>query len=143
VSTRLVIVVWRIAPLWLIWTIWREWSARCFEDHEKLKDGLKNILVQSLFNWTRAVNISYFSNFSYLSIFFFFSNFSQFVGFCSSFRLLWGLLLYTSCVLELHSSTLFNEMNYLLIFFIFFLMHTLIKLTRCVIHFSNSPFTRS
>jgi len=89
VSTRLVIVVWRIAPLWLIWTIWREWSARCFEDHEKLKDGLKNILVQSLFNWTRAVNISYFSNFSYLSIFFFF--------FLTSLNL-WGfVLLFAFC----------------------------------------------
>jgi hypothetical protein len=55
VGTRLVLVVWRIAPLCLMWTIWRGRNNRCFEDHEKSKDEIKNILVKSLFNWTRAL----------------------------------------------------------------------------------------
>jgi hypothetical protein len=75
VGTRSVLAVWRIAPLCLMWTIWREQNARCFEDHEKSKDELKNILVKSLFNQTWSFNISSFSNLS------------LFVEFCSSFRL--------------------------------------------------------
>ena len=59
--------VWRQALLCLMWTIWRERNARCFEDHKKSQDKLKNILVKSLFNWTWA-----FNNFSTLSHFFFF-----------------------------------------------------------------------
>jgi hypothetical protein len=75
VGTRSVLAVWRIVLLCLMWTIWREQNARCFEDREKSKDELKNILVKSLFNWIGAFNIS--------SI----SNFSLFVELCSSFRL--------------------------------------------------------
>jgi accessory gene regulator protein AgrB len=52
-----------------MWTIWRERNAISFEDHEKLKEELKIILVKSLFNWTGAYNISYFSTFLNLWIF--------------------------------------------------------------------------
>jgi hypothetical protein len=58
VGSHSVLAVWRIAPLCLMWTIWRERNARCFEDCKKSKEELKNILVKSLFNWTRAYNIS-------------------------------------------------------------------------------------
>jgi hypothetical protein len=75
VGTRFVIDVWRIALLCLMWTLWRDRKARCFEDHEKSKGGLKRILVKSLFHWTGAFNI------------YSFSNFSHFVEFCSSFHL--------------------------------------------------------
>jgi hypothetical protein len=74
-GTRSVLAVWRIAPLCLMWTIWRERNARCFEDHEKSKDELLNLLVKSLFVWTGAFNISSLSSFL------------QFVEFCSSFCL--------------------------------------------------------
>lgn len=47
-----------------MWSIWRERNATCFEDREKMKEELKNILVKSLFNWTRVYNISLSSNFS-------------------------------------------------------------------------------
>jgi hypothetical protein len=49
--------------LCLMWTIWRERKARCFEDHEKSKDELLNLLVKSLFFWTGAFNISFLSSF--------------------------------------------------------------------------------
>jgi len=80
VGTRSVIVVWRIASLCLIWTIWREWNARYFEDHEKSKDELKNILVKPLFNWTGAFNI-------YIYIFFFLTYLNLWSFFFSSFGL--------------------------------------------------------
>jgi hypothetical protein len=44
------------------------------EDHEKLKDKLKNILVKSLFNWTGAFNISSSSHFSFYGVLSFFSS---------------------------------------------------------------------
>jgi hypothetical protein len=50
-------------------------ECKMFEDREKSKEELKNILVKSLFNWTGACNISYLSNFS------------KFVDFCASFSL--------------------------------------------------------
>jgi hypothetical protein len=63
------------SPLCLMWTKWREWNARIFEDREKSKEELLNILVKSLFNWIGAYDISNFSNYS------------GFVDFCSSFSL--------------------------------------------------------
>jgi hypothetical protein len=66
-----VLVAWRISPLCLKWSIWREQNARCFEDHEKSMEELKNILVKSLYNWTWAYNISHVSKFF------------EFVDFCS------------------------------------------------------------
>jgi hypothetical protein len=53
-----------------MWSIGREKNAECFENHEKMKEELKNILVKSLFSWTEAYNISQSSNFS------------EFVDFC-------------------------------------------------------------
>jgi hypothetical protein len=67
--------IWRIAPLCLMWSIWRERNTRCFEDRDRTKEELKNILVKSLFNWTGPYNISHTSNFS------------KFVEFCSSFSI--------------------------------------------------------
>jgi hypothetical protein len=58
-----------------MWSIWRERNARCFEDCEKIKDELKNILFKLLFGWTGAYNISQSLNFF------------EFVDFCSSFSM--------------------------------------------------------
>jgi hypothetical protein len=49
VGSRSILDVWRIAPLCLMWSIRRERNVRCFEDREKTKEELKNILVKSLF----------------------------------------------------------------------------------------------
>jgi hypothetical protein len=75
VGSRLVLDVWRMAPLCLMWSIWRERNARCFEDCEKTREELKINLVKSLFSWTMAYNISHFSKFF------------EFVDFCSSFSM--------------------------------------------------------
>jgi hypothetical protein len=50
-----VLDVWRIALLCLIWNIWRERNARCFENREMTKEEVKNIVVKSLFSWTRGI----------------------------------------------------------------------------------------
>jgi hypothetical protein len=62
-GTRSVIVGWRIAPLCLMWIVWIERNARCFENHEKSKNELLNFLVNSLFVWTGAFNLSSLSSF--------------------------------------------------------------------------------
>jgi hypothetical protein len=95
------LVMWRIAPLCLMWTIWRERNAKCFEDREKSEDEIKNILVKSLFNWTWAFNIF----FRFLTSLFLWS-------FVFLFAFSGALSLYT-CVLGLRPFALFNEMNYL------------------------------
>jgi hypothetical protein len=64
VGSLSVLNVWRTALLCLRWSIWRERNAKWFEDREKTKEELKNILVKSLFSWTVAYNISQFYNFS-------------------------------------------------------------------------------
>jgi hypothetical protein len=58
-----------------MWIIWRERNARCFEDHEKSKIELLNLMVNSLFVWTGAFHISLLSSFQH------------FVEFCASFCL--------------------------------------------------------
>ena len=58
-----------------VWTIWRERNSRCFEDHEKTHDELKNVFVKTLFNWVGMFNVSLFSTLP------------QFVDFCSSLHL--------------------------------------------------------
>jgi hypothetical protein len=71
---HLVLDVCRIVPLCLMWSIWRERNARCFEDCEKTREELNN-LVKSHFSWTWAHNISQFSNLS------------EFMDFCFSFSM--------------------------------------------------------
>lgn len=56
------------------------------------------ILLKTLFQWADAFQVSQFSTMS------------QFVAFCSSFRLQWGPFLYTSCVLGLRPFVLFNDL---------------------------------
>jgi hypothetical protein len=68
-GSRSVLDAWRMSPLCLMWCIWRERNARCFEDREISVEELKNILVKSLYTWTKAYNISQFSNFSDFWIF--------------------------------------------------------------------------
>jgi hypothetical protein len=62
VGRRSLLDVWRIAPLCLMWSIWIELNARSFEDLEKIREEIKNILVKSPFSWAVAYNISQFSN---------------------------------------------------------------------------------
>jgi len=69
---RSVLAVWRMSPLFFMWNIRRKRNARCFEDREMAVEELKNILVKTLYIWTRVYNFSHFS------IFFF-----EFVNFCS------------------------------------------------------------
>ena len=100
-GSHLVLDVWRIALLCLMWNMSREQNARFFEDHERTKEGLKNILVKSLFNWIGVYTISHFSNLF------------EFVVFCSlAFN--GGFFLYTFFVLGLRPFAFINEMSYLL-----------------------------
>jgi hypothetical protein len=86
-----------VSPHSLMWIIWRERNARCFEDQQRSLEELKKLFIQTLFHWADAFQVSQFSTMP------------QFV-FMFLFLPLWGLSLYTSCVLGLHPSTLFNEL---------------------------------
>jgi hypothetical protein len=74
-GNKMVMGVWRMAPLCLMWTIWREMNARCFEDKEMAMAELSNGFIQLLFFWAGVLNIPQVSNMQ------------QFVELCSSFSL--------------------------------------------------------
>jgi hypothetical protein len=87
----------RIAQLCLMWTIWRERNAKCFEDQENMLDELKRLFIRlSSIGQTLLMCLSFI-----LCL-----NFWLYVLF--AFRR--DLSLYTSCVLRLHPSALFNEL---------------------------------
>ena len=74
-GNKMVMEVWRMAPLCLMWTIWRERNARCFEDTELTMAELSNRFLKLLFLWVGVLNIPQVSNMQ------------QFIEVCSSFSL--------------------------------------------------------
>jgi hypothetical protein len=72
-GNKMVMKVWRMAPLCLMWTIWKERNARCFEDKELTMAELSNRFLKLLFLWAGVLNIPQVSNMQ------------QFVEVCSSF----------------------------------------------------------
>jgi hypothetical protein len=47
-------VIWRMAPLCVIWCIWRERNARIFEDKECSVDGVRKNMIAMLHGWMMA-----------------------------------------------------------------------------------------
>jgi hypothetical protein len=72
-GNKMVMNVWRMAPLCLMWTIWKERNARCFENRELTMAELSNSFLKLLFLWAGVLNIPQVSNMQ------------QFVEVCSSF----------------------------------------------------------
>jgi hypothetical protein len=72
-GNKMVMKVWRMAPLCLMWSIWKERNARCFEDKELTMVELSNRFLKLLFLWAGVLNIPQVSNMQ------------QFVEVCSSF----------------------------------------------------------
>lgn len=87
-------------PFVLMWSLQRKRNARCLEDCEA-NGRVQEHLGQSLYIWTKAYNISHFSNFLNLWI-------SVFLLIINE-----GYLLYTSCALRLQLSELLTEYIYL------------------------------
>ena len=56
-GNKLVIEVWRMAPLCLMWTIWRERNAQCFEDKETTMAKISNRFLNLFFHWAGVLNI--------------------------------------------------------------------------------------
>jgi hypothetical protein len=56
-GNKMVMKVWRMAPLCLMWTIWREMNARFFVDKEMTMVELSNRFLNLLFFWVGALNI--------------------------------------------------------------------------------------
>jgi hypothetical protein len=72
-GNKMVMEVWKMAPLCLMWTIWKERNARCFEDTELTMAELSNRFLKLLFLWAGVLSIPQVSNMQ------------QFVEVCSSF----------------------------------------------------------
>jgi hypothetical protein len=47
-------VIWRMAPLCVIWCIWRERNSRIFEDKECSVDGVRKTMISMLHLWAMA-----------------------------------------------------------------------------------------
>ncbi|XP_059459249.1 uncharacterized protein LOC132188734 isoform X2 [Corylus avellana] len=45
-------VVWKMAPLCLLWCLWLERNARCFEDLSRTLEDLVHFFLYTLFSWT-------------------------------------------------------------------------------------------
>ena len=45
-------VVWKMAPLCLLWCLWKERNARCFEDVSRNLEDLIHFFLYTLFTWT-------------------------------------------------------------------------------------------
>jgi hypothetical protein len=74
-GNRLLMPIWRIAPLCLMWCLWKERNACSFEDCETDLINLKKLVIQTLFMW--RVTIQSMAECSY----------SDFLDMCSSFSL--------------------------------------------------------
>jgi hypothetical protein len=74
-GNKMVLEVWRMAPLCLMWTIWRERNFRCFEDKELTMAEISTRFLTVLYQWAGVLNIPQVSSMS------------QFVDFCSYFSL--------------------------------------------------------
>jgi hypothetical protein len=88
--------VWRLVLLYLMWCIWRERNAQHFEGVETSMLELHKRLLNTLYIWIVAHHS--------LSVFIYADFFKFFFFFCS---FLLGVLLYTSCVLELRFFALY------------------------------------
>jgi hypothetical protein len=71
-GNKMVMEVWRMAPLCLMWTIWKERNTR-FEDTELTMAELSNRFLKLLFLWVGVLNIPQVTNMQ------------QFVEVCASF----------------------------------------------------------
>jgi hypothetical protein len=93
-GNRIVIQIWKKAPLCVMWCLWRERNARNFEDHElgiikSEENGASNTFLMESF-------VAFFASFNACGI-------PRFM--CVIFKLkacLCGLLLYTPCVHRFH-----------------------------------------
>jgi hypothetical protein len=56
-GNKLVMEVWRMAPLCLMWTILRERNTRCFEDKEMTMAEFSNRFLNLFFHWAVVLNI--------------------------------------------------------------------------------------
>jgi hypothetical protein len=74
-GNKMVLEVWRMAPLCLMWTSWRERNFQCFEDKELTIAEISNRFLTLLFQWVGVLNIPQVSSMS------------QFVDFCFDFSL--------------------------------------------------------
>lgn len=92
-GNRLVLHLWRMAPLCLMSYLWRERNAHSFDDCENSLLNLKKLVLQTLYKLRVTWNTLHVSTFS------------EFLDLCSSLYGL-GVILYTSCVLGLRSSAL-------------------------------------
>jgi hypothetical protein len=50
-GNRIVIQIWKKAPLCVMWCLWRERNARNFEDRELGIIKSKKMVLQTLFSW--------------------------------------------------------------------------------------------
>jgi hypothetical protein len=62
-GNRLLVSIWRMAPLCLLWCLWKELNAHSFEDCETCLINLKKLVIQTLFTW--RVTIQSVSDCSY------------------------------------------------------------------------------
>ena len=56
--------VWNMVPACLMWLVWKDRNARTFEDIERPIDMLKNLLVRTLFEWSRIWGLMHYSSLS-------------------------------------------------------------------------------
>jgi hypothetical protein len=95
-----ILVVWRLAPLYLMWCLWREQYAWSFEDIETSVIELKMIMFNTSYIYTRIS--------------------TQHRNFFSSLSPDSRVLLFTSCVLGLRIFALFNEIEIFIKKYFFF-----------------------
>jgi hypothetical protein len=74
-GNKMVLEVWRMAPLCLMWTSWRERNFWCFEDKELTMAEISTRFLTMLYQWAGVLNIPHVSSMS------------QFVDFCAYFSL--------------------------------------------------------
>jgi hypothetical protein len=105
-----ILVVWRLAPLYLMWCLWREQYAWSFEDIETSVIELKMIMFNTSYIYTRiSTQHSPPPLFS-----------QDFLNFFSSLSPDSRVLLFTSCVLGLRIFALFNEIEIFIKKYFFF-----------------------
>ena len=51
--------VWNMVPACLMWLVWKERNAQTFEDIERPIDMFKNLLVKTLFEWSRIWGLTH------------------------------------------------------------------------------------
>jgi hypothetical protein len=61
-GNKMVLEVWRMAPLCLMWTIWRERNFRYFEDKELTTAEISTRFITMLYQWAGVLNIPHVSS---------------------------------------------------------------------------------